>query len=212
MISGDPLFARPSRCSRPARGGNDFEEGLSLEEMLRLAKARQTPATPFDDHRQRGKRVSLDVPCVFTTKEQPKHLLGDPVNLRFIQPCYQKLRNFINAKTAGACAVRYRCDGAKSSQAAALWPSSVFADSMMGLNLGFFDYDVVTMHPFPVIRILATLDPTDDLEIFNPQEVHMYLRSCRSDAQRDSIADMSEAQRLALMKWLVTGGSITSIL
>mmetsp|Transcript_124854 Transcript_124854/g.243024 ORF Transcript_124854/g.243024 Transcript_124854/m.243024 type:complete len:314 (+) Transcript_124854:1-942(+) len=216
-------YARLSATSLAAQ----FEEGLSLQDMLRLQKQRQaaqpgTRANAPDDAKlvaslTAREEVVAELPCVFAPRQQPEKALGDEILVKFFDTRYVKLWDYARARTGGAVAIRY-ADGSqrRGDNAFALWPAGPGDQSMTGLNLGLFEISVVTIHPFPVVRLLqekgkgqTTIGKgTSGLEASSPAALHYFLRNMDSvEQQRTAIAEMPASMRLDLLRWLANGAS-----
>lgn len=183
----------PSRGIRGARAASNFEDGLSVQDMLRLARQRRDadagvqPGTRAP--RARTARAEAEcapaasagapavdevavLPCVFTGQMQPARGLGEEIKLRFFQKRYQKMWSYAQAQTGGAVAVRYQQGSyRRGEEVFALWPAAQSAHAgggrvLLGLSLGLFVCSVITAHPFPLVRLL----PQQPQEPQEPQE------------------------------------------
>lgn len=198
-----------------------FEDGLSLQDMLRLQRQKQAaapglraevPDTSPDGVAPEtrgidGAPVKLigELPCVFTPKEQPDYEPGDDITLGFFDVRYRKLWDYARAHTRGAVAVRYaKASHKKSFEAFVVWPRDPQDNSVTGPNLGCFEISVVTVHPFPLVRLLAP-GGIDAAPSASPAELNSFLRSRSIVASQEALRGMSEADRRALVAWLSEG-------
>lgn len=179
-----------------------------MEDMLQLQKRRKAaPATrPMVNSPEdvwgpvptpSGEEVLAELPCIFAPGHEPEGDLGEKIAVRFWQPRYKKLWQYASAKTGGAVAIRY-CEG---YDAFALWPAH---GELIGLNMGRFPWSVVTVHPFPLVRLILKSPPAEQAKAA-PEELHRSLRSLYPNftEQSKTIQGMTDADRVALIRWLV---------
>jgi len=164
---------------------------------------------------QEGGDDFLELPCVFAPQMQPTRALGDCIVLRFIQNRYRKLWAYARAQTCGAVAVRYQQGSyRRGSDVFALWPalqtSRAGGLSLAGLSLGLFECSVVTVSPFPLVRLGAGARHGNGDEGRPPREpaaIHARLRGLGSRrAQGEAVAGLGLQERWALLAWLAKGG------
>eukprot|EP00933_Yihiella_yeosuensis_P075748 TRINITY_DN85247_c0_g1_i1.p1 TRINITY_DN85247_c0_g1~~TRINITY_DN85247_c0_g1_i1.p1 ORF type:complete len:373 (-),score=52.74 TRINITY_DN85247_c0_g1_i1:9-1019(-) len=216
-------FFSPKRMIvQRSRGGSaNFEEGLSLKDMLQIQ--RQRDAASKQQQQQQYKQRDAEsasqelaceipeIPCVFSPRKQPDYELGSEIQLQFYQERYKKLRQYSSLRTGGAVAVRYSSETCRrSSQANVLFPSFGGPTGVTGLNLGLFDVTtVITVHPFPLVRLVVPADQMTAMETStdDPSELHAYLCSLNLSKQRLAISEMGLGNRLLLLRWMCSGGA-----
>jgi len=224
MSGGRGLLVPRVRARDTAMRAERVPEGVSLEDMIKIAKQREAACDgPYagadalqeavaDGRAVFDMEVVAELPCVFTGEEQPVRGPGDEIGCNFFDLRYQKAWQYAKSQTGGAFAIRYKKGNLqKSDQVFGLWPASDRGHGLLGLSLGLYACSVVTVHPFPIVRLLAPVESESSrlASIDDPlaAELHLFLRSLKRDQQRAAMADMEPRFHRSLMRWLASGGA-----
>jgi len=228
VIVQRPFFGEWNSAEKRSAENSDGE--LSMEDMIKVARQKrwagqgeragvdlpevntEAAATAQAEQSKAPTLVKpkVELPCMFTPKQQPDKRPGDKISMNFFDLRYKKMWNYARAQTAGCLAIRYKNGGySKSDQAYVLWPSDKVpgGGGMTGLVLGLIDCSMVTVHPFPISRmLLGTIEEQPPAEMSEGELLHQRLRSAERRQQPEMIAELSEAQRKNLIIWMASAG------